>query len=131
MLILIDIVQCERVVKMGTFGVKRASDESFCPGTVLSLGRSETVKNGSRRAKTRFGDSQLNLVRKIAFRSFKGSNDSALLASLNILRKSQSSNHSRTGLACLEPFLTVSDRPRDRYSKRESLLAQPFRIAEM
>ena len=44
----------------------------------LSLVRSETVKNGSRRAKARFGDSQLNLVRKIAFRSFKGSNDSAL-----------------------------------------------------
>ena len=82
-------------------------------GRSLSLGRSETVKNGSRRAKARFGDGQLNLVRKTAFRSFDGSNDSALLASLNIRGKSQRSNHSRTGLACLEPFLTVSDRPRD------------------
>ena len=33
-LILIDIAQRERVVKMGTFGVKRASDEYFCPSTV-------------------------------------------------------------------------------------------------
>jgi len=33
-LILIDITQWERVVKMGTFGVKRASDEKFCPSTL-------------------------------------------------------------------------------------------------
>jgi len=33
--ILIDIAQRERVVKMGTFGVKRASDESFWPNNTL------------------------------------------------------------------------------------------------
>ena len=33
----------------------------------------------------------------------------ASVTSPNFLRKSQSSNHSRTGLACLEPFLTVPD----------------------
>ena len=35
LLILIDIAQWERVVKMGTFGVKGASDEYFCPSTVF------------------------------------------------------------------------------------------------
>ena len=39
------------------------------------------------------------------------SNDSALLASLNVLGKSQSSNHSRTSLAHPEPFLIISDHP--------------------
>jgi len=33
-MILIDIAQCERVVKMGTFGVKMASDKKCCPSTV-------------------------------------------------------------------------------------------------
>ena len=80
---------------------------------MLSFGRSETFKNCSRRAKARLGSGWLNLVRKSSFRSFKGFNDSALLTSLNILSKSQSSNNSRMGLACLEPFLTVSDRPGD------------------
>ena len=72
-------------------------------GHVVSLGGGGVVipwAETVRRAEARFGDSQLNLVRKTASRSFEGSNDSALLASLNILGKSQSSIHSRTGLAC-------------------------------
>lgn len=47
--------------------------------TALSLRRSETAKNGSRRAKAGFGNTQLNLVRKTASQFFIGSNDSALV----------------------------------------------------
>ena len=42
-LILIDISQWQRVVKMGTFGVKRALDEKFCPSTVATLMMSTTT----------------------------------------------------------------------------------------
>jgi len=91
---------------------------------VLSLGWSETVKNGSMRTKVRFGNNQLNLVRETDFWPSNGSNDSALLTSLNTLNKSQSSNYSRTGLACLEPFFTVSGRPGDTWHYQAYLFLQ-------